>query len=251
MNLNNNTILITGGGTGIGLGLALAFHAQGNKVIITGRRKEVLRKVSEKTHGIDFFVMDIDDPSSIQEIAAAATEKYPALNVVINNAGIMKKEDLKRPQLTIADSEATVITNLLGPIRLTTALLPHLLQQPDATVMNVTSGVGFVPMPSVPTYSATKAAIHSYTMSLRAQLATTSVRVLELVPTGVQTHLIPGLAADTRMMSMDDYIREVMTIFRENPEADEICVERVKGLRFAEARGTFKQEFKRLQGVAL
>jgi len=158
MQMSGNTILITGGGSGIDRGLAEAFHALGNQVIIAGRRKQLLDESTAANPGMNSMVLDIENPDAIRTFAAQLAKDYPALNAVIHNAGIMRPEDLKRGEL--ADAEAIVITNLLGPIRMTAALLPLLLSQPRATIMTVSSGLAFVPMAPTPTYCATKAAIH-------------------------------------------------------------------------------------------
>jgi uncharacterized oxidoreductase len=238
MQISGNTILITGGGTGIGRGLAEAFHAEGNQVIIAGRRKESLQAVVLANPGMKAAVLDIGNVESILSFAEQIKKDYPALNVVIQNAGIMKPEPLQ--QGMVADAEAIITTNLLGPIRLTAALLPLLLKQPRAVIMTVSSGLAFVPLAMTPTYCATKAAIHSYTQSLRYQLRDTSVQVLELIPPYVQTELTgPRQASDPRAMPLHDYIAESMQILQTSPDATEICVERVKPLRFAEASGGY------------
>jgi len=174
---------------------------------------------------------------------------HPALNVVINNAGIMKVEDLKAEAFDMDTVETTIVTNLLGPIRLTAALLPHLRAQAAATVMTVSSGLAFVPLAATPTYCATKAAIHSWSQSLRRQLADTSVEVLELAPPAVATDLMPGHAQNPRSMPLADYTAEVIGLIerKETPQG-EILVERVKPLRFAEAHG-YKAVFDMLNGT--
>ena len=139
-------------------------------------------------------------------------------------------------------AEATVTTNLLGPIRLTNALIDHLKSRPDAAIVNLSSGLATVPLVSAPTYSATKAAIHSYTLSLRAALAG-QVEVIELIPPGVQTDLTPGQSTREGYMPLDDFIDEVMRLFEQQPTPPEIAVERVKFLRNAEAEGRFGQAF--------
>jgi uncharacterized oxidoreductase len=240
MNITGNTILITGGGSGIGRGLAESFHQLGNQVIIAGRRRQFLDEVTSANPGMESATLDIADAASIRDFAAKITKDYPGLNVLVNNAGIMRAEKLKRAEL--ADSEAIITTNLLGPIRLTAALLPHLQRQPYSAVMNVSSGLAFVPLVLTPTYCATKAAIHSYTQSLRYQLKGTSTEVLELIPPYVATDLMDG-ASDPRAMPLDKFIAEVMEILKTQPEATEICVENVKRLRKAAEAGQYDAVF--------
>lgn len=229
----NNTILITGGGSGIGRGLAEAFQKLGNKVIIAGRRKDVLNAVVAENAGMASEVLDVQDAGKLKSFAAEITAKYPGLNVLVNMAGIMKPEDLvESPDPSIV--EATITTNLTAPILLTAALLPHLKQQPNATVMTVTSGLAFLPLALTPTYCATKAAMHSWSMSLRYQLRDTSVEVLELAPPYVRTELMgEQQAKDPRAMPLADYISEVMEILATQPDAKEILVKNVYPLRFA------------------
>ena len=250
MKLTNNTILITGGGSGIGRGLAEAFHALGNRVIIAGRREHTLAEVTDANPGMASVMLDIDNPKAIQSFAAEVTELHPALNVLINNAGIMRPENLKAPQ--VADAEAIITTNLLGPVRLTAALLPHLQKQRSSAIINVSSGLAFVPFPVTPTYSATKAALHSYTQSLRVQLKDTPVEIIEIIPPAVATDLTPGRSTDDlRMMSVQDYIAETMQILKTQPTPAEINVERVKFLRFAEATGSFDKALQMLSQLTL
>ena len=167
MKLTGNTILITGGGSGIGRGLAESLHQLGNQIIIAGRRQDALDQTTKANPGIVSINLDINDPEAIRAFAARATSEHPRLNVLINNAGIMKIENLQALPAGLGDSEAVITTNLLGPVRLTAALLPFLQNQAQAAIINVSSGLGFVPLPITPTYSATKAALHSYTLSLR------------------------------------------------------------------------------------
>jgi uncharacterized oxidoreductase len=190
----------------------------------------------------------MQDASSISAFAAKAVAEFPALNVLINNAGIMRAEKLLAQQPDLADSEAIVATNLLGPIRLTAALLPHLQKQPSATIMNVSSGLAFLPLVLTPTYCATKAAIHSYTLSLRHQLRRSGIEVLELIPPYVATDLMDG-ANDSRAMPLDKFIREVMEILKTQPTPPEICVENVKRLRFAAETGNFDAIFNGLNAA--
>jgi uncharacterized oxidoreductase len=248
MHLTGNTILITGGGSGIGRALAEAFHALGNQVVLAGRRKHTLDEATAANPGMKSLTLDIENPEAIRAFAVQAAAEFPALNVLINNAGIMKAERLLAQQPDLADAEATVATNLLGPIRLTAALLPHLQKQPHSAIVNVSSGLAFLPLTLTPTYCATKAAIHSYTISLRYQLRTTNTEVIELIPPYVQTHLMDG-AEDPRAMPLTDYIAEVMEIFKTQPTPAEICVERVKPLRFSAETGAFETIFKALNAA--
>lgn len=233
MDMTKNTILITGGGSGIGRALAEEFHKLGNQVVISGRRQEKLDDVTVANRGMKALVVDIADADSVAAFADKVTAQFPALNAVFHVAGQMKPEDVKKPgPATIA--EDIIATNLLGPIRLTAALLPTLLKQPAATIMTVSSGLAFVPMAMTPTYCATKAAIHSYTESLRYQLRDTSVKVVELIPPYVRTTLMGDhQAADPRAMPLDEYIAEVMSMMASHPDAPEINVERVLPLRLA------------------
>jgi uncharacterized oxidoreductase len=242
MKTTGNTILITGGGSGIGRGLAEAFHAFGNQVIIAGRRQSALDETTAASAGMKSVTFDIEDADGIRSFAATVAAQFPALNVLINNAGIMRAENLLARQDDLDDAESIIATNLLGPIRLTAALLPHLRKQAYSVIMNVSSGLAFVPMAPTPAYCATKAAIHSYTQSLRYQLQGTSTEVLELIPPYVATHLMGG-ASDPRAMPLDKFIAETMEILRSQPSATEICVENVKRLRFAAESGHYDAVF--------
>jgi uncharacterized oxidoreductase len=241
MKITGNTILITGGGSGIGRGLAEAFHKLGNKVIIAGRRKQVLDETTAANSGMTSALLNIEDAASIRTFAAKLATDHPTLNVVIHNAGIMRPENILTESVDVSDAEAIVTTNLLGPIRLTAALLPLLRSQPHATIMAVTSGLAFVPLALTPTYCATKAAIHSYSESLRYQLQSTNIEVVELAPPYVQTELMGShQAVDPRAMPLNDYLAEVIEIIKTQPNATEILVERVKPLRFAASNGQEK-----------
>ena len=236
--------MITGGGSGIGRALAEAFQAEGNQVVIAGRRQKLLDETTAANPGMKAAVLDIENEDAIRNFAEQIKKDYPSLNVVIHNAGIMRTENLQKGQL--ADAEATIATNLLGPIRLTAALLPLLTAQPQATIMTVSSGLSFVPLSLNPTYCATKAAIHSYTQSLRYQLKNTAVQVLELIPPYVQTELTGSRQAnDPAAMPLKAFIAETMSILKTSPNATEICVERVKAQRFAEASGGYDAFFQK------
>jgi uncharacterized oxidoreductase len=247
MNPSGNIILITGGGSGIGRGLAESLHALGNQVIISGRRHHALEETIAANPGLKSLTVDMRDPASVRALAARAIDEFPALNILINNAGIMRRENLLEQQPDLADAEAIVATNLLGPIRLTAAVLPHLQKQSHAAIINVSSGLAFLPMARTPTYCATKAALHSYTLSLRAQLRETSIEVIELIPPFVATHLMDGFN-NPRAMPLDKFIAEATEILKSQPTPSEICVENVKTLRFAAETGNFDTIFARMNG---
>jgi uncharacterized oxidoreductase len=239
MQMTGNTVLVTGGGTGIGRGLAESLHRLGNQVVIAGRRLEPLEAVAEANPGMQILSLDQGDPADIRRFATGLTDRYPDLNVVINNAGIQRVEDLTASGPGAADQ--TIAINLLGPIRLTAALLASLLKKPRAAIVNVTSGLAFMPSALTPTYGATKAALHSYTQSLRFQLRETSVQVIEIIPPQVQTALQGERGFDPRAMPLDEYVAETMTLLQTQPQADEILVDRVKGFRFAERDGVYDE----------
>ena len=243
MNTTDNTILVTGGGSGIGRALAEAFHRLGNQVIVAARGQKSLDETTAANPGMKSLTVNASDPKSIQSFAAQVTKENPSLNVLINNAGIMRPENLLERPNNLSDAETTVATNLLGPIRLTAALLPSLRKQPRAIIMNVSSGLAFVPLAMTPTYCATKAAIHSYTQSLRYQLKATTVDVIELIPPYVQTTFMGDQQAeDPRAMPLDEFIDEVMSILKSQPDVKEICVKKVYPLRFAAEGGQEKYE---------
>lgn len=245
MNQTGNTILITGGGTGIGRGLAEAFHKLGNKVIIAGRRASILEETIRANPGMQFLTLDIENSDDFQRFVTEVKAEYPALNVLINNAGIMQNEDLKGGVEDLSTAEQTIAINLLGPLRLTAALMPVLLAQPRATIMTVTSGIASVPRANFPAYGATKAAIHSWTQSLRRQLEDTAVEVIEIVPPYVQTELTGAhQRTDPNAMPLEEYISETMDLLKNPQPSGEILVERVKFLRFAERNGTYDEVFR-------
>ncbi len=248
MNPTGNTVLITGGGSGIGAALAQRWHDAGNNVIVAGRRQDALDRAIEGRPNMTAMVLDIGDAGAIERFAREVIAAHPALNVLVNNAGIMRDETLDRAS-DLGDAEATITTNLLGPIRLTNALVEHLATKPGAAVVNVTSGLAFVPLTLTPTYCATKAAIHSYTVSLREVLRG-RVEVIELAPPGVQTDLTPGQSTRPGYLPLTEFIDEVMAQFAQVPTPPEILVERVRPLRFAEAEGQFDQRLAMLNTMA-
>jgi uncharacterized oxidoreductase len=244
MKTSGNTILMTGGGSGIGAALTHRFHDRGDTVIIAGRRREALEHAAAGRERIHVVTLDVEDPAAVDAFARQIVADFPALNVLFNNAGIMKFEDLTGRR-DLADAEATVAINLLGPIRLTNALIDHLSAQADAAIVTVTSGLAYVPLVAAPTYSATKAAIHSYTVSLRTQLAG-KVEVIELAPPGVQTDLTPGQANRPGYMPLEAFADAVAAQFAQQPTPREILVDEVQFLRQAEREGRFDETLKTL-----
>lgn len=239
MKTSGNTILVSGGGSGIGLALAQRWHDAGNTVIVTGRNAAKLDGAVAGRANMHAMTLDVTDAAAIAAFAAEVTAQFPALNVLVNNAGVMMYEDATAKR-DLADAETTVVTNILGPIRLTDALVDHLMAQADSAIVNVTSGLAFVPLPKAPTYSASKAALHSYTQALRVQLAG-KIEVIELAPPAVRTDLTPGQSTREGYMPLDAFADEVMALFAQEPTREEILVQNVLPLRHAEANGNVPQ----------
>jgi short-subunit dehydrogenase involved in D-alanine esterification of teichoic acids len=241
MQISGNTIFIPGSTSGIGLALALALAAKGNTVIVGGRRTDQLDAITAQHPELGAVRIDVADPASIKKAADRVLADYPALNVVIAMAGIMKIEDWHQPATFLDSAEAIVTTNVLGPIRLIAAFIEHLQKQPDSTIVTVSSGLGFAPLRVTPSYNATKAAIHMLSESVRLQLADTSVKVVELIPPAVRTGLLPGQEDSEFAMPLEEFIDEVVGLLQTQPDAHQILVERVKFLRYGEARGDYDQ----------
>ncbi len=214
MKMRSNTIFITGGTSGIGKGLAEAFHRLGNQVIISGRREDRLRSVCASNPGMRHFVMDVTDLPSIRNTARKVIDEFPALNCVFNNAGMQRRHDFAGGKpVDDAAVVAEIQTNLLGLIRVSSEFLPHLKNQQGATLLNVSSGLAFVPLSIFPVYCATKAAVHSFSLSLRRQLKDSKIKVIELIPPYVATELGGGATAPAgalRQMPLETFVVETM-----------------------------------------
>jgi uncharacterized oxidoreductase len=241
MKITGNTIFIPGSTSGIGLALALRLRDKGNTVIVGGRRTELLQQIAAAHPDIDTVQIDTADAASVHTTAKNVLARHPDLNVVIAMAGLMKIEDWHHPETFLDSAESVIATNVLGPIRLIASFVEHLQKQPDATIVTVSSGLAFAPLKVTPSYNASKAAIHMLTESLRLQLADTTVRLKELEPPSVATDLLPGQQESSFAMPLDEFIDEVMQVLETDPDGNEIQVERVKFLRYGEARGDYDQ----------
>ena len=237
MKTADNTILITGGGSGIGRELARRLNELGNTIIVAGRRSEALEETIAGRSDMRAVTLDIASGESVTTFVRHVLAEHPMLNVLINNAGIMRREDLTKSG-RLQDTEEMICINLLGPIRLANALMDHLIARPNAAIINVSSGLAFVPLSGAPTYCAAKAALHSYTVSLREQLRG-RVEVIELAPPAVQTELIPGWSTREGSMPLKAFTDEAMALIRQQPTPREILVEGVKPLRWAERDGRY------------
>jgi uncharacterized oxidoreductase len=207
MKLTGRTILITGGSAGIGLAFALRFLEFGNEVIVTGRRQTVLDDVKAKHPKLHTIQSDVADPAQIAALAVRVKTDFPKLDVLMNNAGILFSKNLTAPAADLNTLTAEMDVNVGGVIRMTSALIDLLIAN-KGTVINVSSALAFVPLPSAPIYSATKAAIHSYTQSLRFQLEESGVEVIELMPPAVKTDMTTELGeGDIALITTDELVK--------------------------------------------
>lgn len=231
MDTANRTVFIVGGTSGIGLGLARRFASAGSTVVVGGRH-------TEHIDDLETVTIDVAEPDSILQARDRVLSEHPDLDVVVTMAGVMIPEDIRDPA-HLADAETTIRINLLGTIRVVDAFLPHLMSRADGDIVTVSSGIGFLPFPLMPTYGASKAGVHSYTESLRAHLNGTGIRVTELIPPAVanagQEKLNPAA------LPLDDFLDEVMAIFAANPQPNEVIVEAAERLRWAERDGTYPE----------
>jgi len=246
MQITGRTILITGGTAGIGLGLAQRLHALRNTVVVAGRRKQLLDEIVERHPGMAAVELDVADPVSVQAAFADVTTRFPQVDVLVNNAGIALYEELRTGE-SLPGALDVVSTNVVGPLRMNSLFVPYFAARGTGTIVNTGSGLGFVPLPASPTYSASKAFVHSYSESLRIQLKNSGIDVVEIVPPAVRT-TFGGQENDERSMPLDEFLDEVMTILRDDPSAEQVVVERAKPFVTAQATGTYDGFLQALAG---
>ena len=214
MKLSNRIVLVTGGSSGIGFGIAEAFHRSKSRVIICGRDKEKLSAVERKLPGIIALPCDVGDARQRENLAGEVLRRFPDLDILVNNAGIQRYINLKEGYDELKSGEDEIAINFVSTVELTALFIGHLMKRPSAAVINVSSGLGFMPMVNTPIYSATKAAIHTYSLVLRQQLEDTSVKVVEIVPPMVDTGLNKegrdGAHLKFRGISLSEYIPTVI-----------------------------------------
>ncbi|MFI2105672.1 SDR family oxidoreductase [Isoptericola sp. NPDC019693] len=254
MDITRSTVFVPGATSGIGLALALRLQARGSTVIVGGRRTALLDDIVTAHPGIDAVRIDTSDTASIEAARDAVLERHPDLDAVVAMAGIMQAEDWTSDDF-LATAERAVTTNLLGPIRLAAAFLPHLRAHAEAgagagaAFVTVSSGLAHVPLAVTPTYNATKAAIHRLSEGIRLQLEPAGVQVIEIVPPAVRTTLMPGQEDSPIAMPLDEFADETVELLATRPDAHEILVEGVKLLRFAETSGAYDATVARLNAT--
>lgn len=239
MKLTGNTILVTGGGSGIGQALAWQFAERGNTVIVAGRTEPSLAATVEGRADMHRLVLDVADDASVAQAVEQLGRDFPQLNMLIHAAGVMEREELGSGG-TIATAAAVVNINLLGTMRIAEALIPLLDGKPDAVICTMSSGLGFVPLPSTPAYSASKAGVHSYSLSLRYRLQG-RIEVIEIAPPAVRTGLTPGQENFETYLPLEDYIDQTMANFEQVPTPPENLVSNVLPFRHAERQGKMDQ----------
>ncbi|MFD0484003.1 SDR family oxidoreductase [Kineococcus sp. GCM10028916] len=237
MDTSNRTVFLPGATSGIGLALARHLRAAGSTVVVGGRRADLLETLAAE--GFTTVAIDVTDPASVESARDTVLHEHPDLDTVVTMSGVMLVEDLRDPA-HFAAAQKTVETNLLGTIRLVDAFTPHLLARGSGTIVTVTSGIGFLPFPLMPTYAATKAGVHAYSEALRAQLAGTGVEVTELVPPAVATS--PEVKrSNPAALDLEEFVTEVMGLLGADPTPHEILVEGVRMHRWAERDGTYDE----------
>lgn len=229
MDITHRTVLVVGGTSGIGLGLARRFAAAGSTVVVGGRD-------TGKVDDLETVRIDVTDAASVIRARDEVLEAHPGLDTVVTMSGVLLQEDLRDPA-HFAAAETTVAVNLLGTIRVVDAFTPHLIGRGAGHVVTVSSGIAFLPFPLMPSYGASKAGVHAYTESLRAQLAGTGVDVSELVPPAVAT--AGQEKVNPAALPLDAYLDEVVDLLSQDPTPDEVVVQAAQRLRWAERDGTY------------
>jgi short-subunit dehydrogenase involved in D-alanine esterification of teichoic acids len=229
MDITDRTVLIVGGTSGIGLGLARRFAGAGSTVVVGGRN-------TARIDDLETVQIDVTDADSVLRARDAVLTAHPDLDVLVTMSGVLHMEDLRDPG-HFAVAQTTIDVNLLGTIRVVDAFTPHLIARGRADIMTVSSGIGFLPFPPMPSYGASKAGVHAYTEALRPQLAGTGVSVTELVPPAVAT--AGQEKVNPAALPLDGYLDEVMTLLTAEPTPSEIVVEAARRLRWAERDGTY------------
>ncbi|MBN8822645.1 MULTISPECIES: SDR family NAD(P)-dependent oxidoreductase [unclassified Spirosoma] len=217
MDLKNSTVLITGGTSGIGLELVKQLTDQGATLIITGRNPDALLRTKAQFPNIQTFQSDVSNPQDIEQLYNEVTKQFPALNIIVNNAGAMRLIDLQDRSMDLENITREIDTNLSGTIQMVHQFLPHLLKQTSAAIVNVSSGIAFMSYSSAPVYSATKAGVRAYTQALRLQLEDTNVKVFEMIPPGVNTNLQNDWAVQPNpamMMDVDKMVHVVVNALK-------------------------------------
>lgn len=222
MELKHSTILITGGTSGLGLELVKQLTAQGANIIVTGRNLDALNETKRMYPKVHTFQSDVSNPDDIEKLYQEVTQQFPELNILINNAGLMRLIDLRDASLDLENINREIDTNLSGTIRMVHRFLPHLLKKKSAAIVNVSSGIAFMPYSVAPVYSATKAGVRAYTQALRLQLEDTNVKVFEMIPPGVKTNLQNDWAVQPNpgmMMDADKMVSvAIKGLLRDRPE---------------------------------
>lgn len=234
MDLKNNTILITGGTSGIGLELVKQLTQQGSTIIVTGRKQEALDNARRLFPKIHVFRSDVSDPQDIERLYKEVTQQFPDLNMIINNAGEMRLLDVQDASKNLENITREIDINLTGTIRMVHQFLPHLIKKRSAAIVNVSSAIAFMPYSTAPVYSASKAGVHAYSQALRLQLDRTSVKVIELIPPGVNTNLQNDWVLPpnpSQMMDVDKLVSvAIKGLLNDTPEIKPFLVNMIKFL---------------------
>jgi short-subunit dehydrogenase involved in D-alanine esterification of teichoic acids len=234
MDIATRTVFIAGGTSGIGLELARRFRAAGSTVAVGGRNAETLDRLADE--GLGTVAMDVTDADSVLRGRDDILARYPGLDTVVTMSGVMMMEDLRNPE-HFAAAHTTIETNLLGTIRVIDAFTPHLVERGSGTIVTVTSGIAFLPFPPMPSYAASKAAVHAYSEALRVQLAADGIEVVELVPPAVAS--AGQEKVNPHALPLDAFATEVMQLLTQEPTPHEVLVEGVQMHRWAERNGTY------------